>query len=73
MKLWISDIIRWLLALLFTYTAVSKLFALQQFKWAMSQAPVIGDYAAILAVMIPAVELFLVVLLLVERTRRAGL
>lgn len=73
MKKRIPEIVGGLLTLLFAYTAFSKLFAFQQFESVLSSAPVIGNYAGLLAVLIPAVELIIIRLLLVIKTRRAGL
>lgn len=73
MKKKIPDIICGLLILLFAYTAFSKLLDIHRFESVLSRAPLIGNHAAILAVLVPAVELMIVLLLLVPRTQRTGL
>ena len=73
MKKWIPDIICGLLILLFAYTAFSKILAFGQFRSALSNSPLIGNYSTLLAVLIPAIELIIVLSLLLPRTNKAGL
>lgn len=73
MKKWIPDIICGLLILLFAYTAFSKLLAFGKFRSVLKEAPFIANYAAVIAVLIPAVELMIVLLLLLPRARKTGL
>lgn len=73
MKKRIPDIISLLLTLLFAYTAFSKLFEFQRFELVLSRAPLIGSYSTLFAVLIPAVELIIVLLLVVPQTQRIGL
>lgn len=69
----IPDIICGLLILLFAYTAFSKLLAFEKFRSVLKEAPFIANYATVIAVLIPAVELTIVLLLLLPRTRKTGL
>jgi len=62
-----------LLILLFVYTAVSKLLELDVFRYVLSQSPLISRYASPLAAGLPVAELLVAGLLLLPRTRRAGL
>lgn len=69
----IVQLIAAMLIFLFAYAAVSKLFNFKVFRFTLGQMPVIGPYAAIATVVLPAVNLLAVLLLLIPRTRRAGL
>lgn len=73
MKKRIPDIICSLLTVLFAYTAFSKLLAFGKFRSVLKEAPFIGNYATVIAVLIPAVELTIVLLLLLPQARKTGL
>lgn len=73
MKKSIPDITCGLLILLFAYTAFSKLFTFHRFNSVLSIAPLIGKYSTLFAIIIPALELIIVLLLLLPRTQRTGL
>ena len=59
--------------LLFVYTALSKLFALDAFKTVLHDTPLIGSYAYLFACAIPLAELVTSFFLLIPGTRRTGL
>lgn len=73
MKRRIPDIICGLLILLFAYTAFSKLLTFSHFRSVLSGAPLIGKYSMLFAALIPAMELFIVILLFIPRTTNRGL
>jgi len=73
MKKRIPDIICGLLILLFAYAACSKLMELGKFTNVLSKAPVIGNYAAFLAGVVPMTELIIVLLLMIPGTQKTGL
>ncbi|HEX2845570.1 MAG TPA: MauE/DoxX family redox-associated membrane protein [Chitinophagaceae bacterium] len=61
------------LIFLFAYASLSKLFNFRTFRFTLGQMPVIGSYADPVTILIPAVNLLAVLLLLIPRTRKAGL
>ena len=67
------DIICGFLILLFAYTAFSKILAFGQFRFVLRSTPLTGNYSTLLAVLIPAIELIVVLLLLLSRTNKACL
>jgi len=69
----IVQLIAAVLIFLFAYAALSKLLNFKTFSFTLGQMPVIGSYASPATVLIPAMNLLAVLLLLVPRTRRAGL
>ncbi|MEO6683974.1 MAG: MauE/DoxX family redox-associated membrane protein [Ginsengibacter sp.] len=73
MKKRIPDIISGLLILLFVYAAASKLFDYEQSGMQLSRSPVIGDYAGVLAWLVPAMELLIAGMLTILATRLTGL
>lgn len=73
MKKWTPDIICGLLILLFAYTAFSKLIEFAKFRNVLNRAPLIANYAMFFAALIPATELVIVLLLVMPRTKKAGL
>ena len=73
MKKRIPEIICGLLILLFAYAAFSKLLEFGKFRSVLSEAPLISNYAALLAAVIPAVELIIVLLLIIPETQKSGL
>lgn len=62
-----------LLVLLFVYAAVSKLIDYGEFRNSLADAPFIGPYAGVLAWFIPALELYISLMLLFGATRLMGL
>lgn len=62
-----------LLVLLWTYAAVSKLLDHAPFQRVLAQSPLVGAGAGALAVLVPATELGIALLLLFPRTRFSGL
>lgn len=67
------DVICYLYVLLFLYAATSKLIDYDKFQLQMSKSPIITDYAPILAWMVPALEIIISIMLLINRTVKAGL
>ena len=67
------EIISLLFILLFVYAAVSKLLEYEQFKMQISQSPILGAYAGLLAWGVPGVEILVSFLLVFPRTRLWGL
>ena len=61
-----------LLILLFVYTAVSKWIDHQSFQNTISQSPLIGAYAGVVAWLLPIIELVIASLLFFESTRKGG-
>lgn len=62
-----------LLIFLFAYTAVSKLSNFGLFQALLSQSPLIGEKAILVAWLLPPFELVMAILLLVPRTRAMAL
>lgn len=65
--------ISFILILLFTYTAVSKILEHDMFAIVLSESPAIGKYAAIISWLLPAAEIVVVFFLLVPSVRLTGL
>jgi hypothetical protein len=59
--------------LLFSYTAVSKIIGFELFYIQLTQSEIIAGFAGVVAVGVPAIEILIVVLLLMNTTRLAGL
>lgn len=72
MKKWVTEIICLLYVLLFCYAAVSKLLDYQQFVQQLQDSP-LKQVAGITAWLTPATELLLALLLIIPKTRKAGL
>jgi hypothetical protein len=68
-----TEIISFLLTLLFVYAATAKLLEYPRFKDQLSVEPLIASYKNILAWLLPAVELGVAALLTVKNTRFYGL
>ncbi|WP_371416429.1 MauE/DoxX family redox-associated membrane protein [Pedobacter sp. L105] len=62
-----------LFALLFLYTASSKLLVYQNTELSMSKSPIITEFAPILVWMVPTIEIVISILLLVPKTVLIGL
>lgn len=69
---WIIEILAGLLALLFLYTALSKLVDLRHFVRAINNQPFDNRYTEVLVIALPAAEILAGLLLLVPRLRLAG-
>lgn len=67
------EIVCFLLILLFVYAAFSKLFSYPEFKNQLSRSPLIKEWAARIALILPLTELITATMLIVNITRRAGL
>jgi methylamine utilization protein MauE len=72
-KHWITELIIFLLAALFFYTAVDKLMDYHQFIWQINNQPFANSITPWLAPALPAIELTLTLLLLWHRTSLIGL
>lgn len=69
----LSAVTKYLLIFLFTYTGISKLIGHSVFYTTLLQSPVVRSYATPISWLIPVFELFIVLLLLLPRTRNMGL
>jgi hypothetical protein len=72
-KLLLIQIIASLLIFLLVYAAVSKFLELEAFKANLRKSPLIRSYAGWVSVAIPVTELVMAALLILPRTRSAGL
>lgn len=73
MKINATYIVSLLLIFLFSYTACSKLIDSKRFVGVLEHVPLIEWGAGVVALLLPLAELLIVLLLLFERTRLAGL
>jgi putative oxidoreductase len=69
----IIEVISALFILLFVYTATSKLFEMEKFKFVLKSFPVFGSWAGFIAYAVPITELAVSALLVIPRFRRVGL
>ena len=69
---WLAEMAAYLLALLFLYTALSKLFDFRHFIRAINNQPFDNRYTPVLVVAIPLAEILTGILLLVPKSRLAG-
>lgn len=69
----IADIISGVLLLLFLYTALSKLFDYETFRFVLKKSPLLYRFAGFIAIALPIAELLVVLLLFIPRTRLTGL
>lgn len=67
------DIVSFLLILLFSYAAVSKLLQYTTFTFQLRQSPFLSDYADIIVWLLPFSELLAVLLLLLKPTKILGM
>lgn len=67
------DIVTFLYVLLFVYASVSKLLDYQKFSVQLGQSPMLTNYAKLLALSVPVVELIIACFLLLPKTRLIGL
>lgn len=69
----IIDIVVFLYILLLVYAAFTKLLDYQKFVIQLGQSPILTHYATLLAWVVPLLELVISTLLIIPRTRLAGL
>jgi hypothetical protein len=69
----IIELICFLFVLLFVYAAISKLIDFENFQVQLGQSPLLSAFASWVSYLVPLVELLVVVLLVVNRWRFAGL
>lgn len=67
------DIVVFLYVLLLVYAALTKLMDYQKFVVQLGQSPILTQYANLIAVAVPLLELVVSLLLIIPRTRQAGL
>jgi len=72
-KTFVVDVICALLILLFMYAALSKLIDYEKFRVQLSQSPMLTLYASWVAIVVPAVEILLSLLLSINRLRLIAL
>lgn len=72
-RLKIIEVISAVFIFLFVYTSISKLLNFASFKFILGKSPLIGGLASILAVILPAIELLVSVLLFIPSTRKWGI
>lgn len=66
------EILSSLFIVLFVYTAVNKLMGYDSFQTVLTQSPLIGSFAAVIAWLLPLLELGIAGLLFFGSTRKAG-
>lgn len=69
----VVDIISSLFIVLFVYTAVSKWLNFDAFQAVISQSPLIGSFAPVVAWFLPVLELMVAALLVFPTVRKMGL
>ena len=69
----IVEVISFLFILLFVYAAVSKLTDFGKFKAQLGQSPILTDFAEIIALIIPAIEIAIAIMLIFPAMRRIAL
>jgi putative oxidoreductase len=69
----IKDVIAYMLALLFLYTAANKIWKFQNFEWVLSTLPFIGSYSTLIAYSVPSAEIIISIFLLIPFSRGYGL
>lgn len=67
------DIVGFLYILLLVYAALTKLMDYQKFVVQLGQSPILTQYANLLAVAVPLLELVISTLLIIPQARQAGL
>lgn len=72
-KTTIVNIISYSFILLFLYAAANKLMELEKFKVTIGQSPLLTDYAATLAWLVPVIEIAIAGMLAFKRTLLPGL
>jgi uncharacterized membrane protein YphA (DoxX/SURF4 family) len=66
-------ITQFLLVLLFVYTGISKWIAHDKFKGVLSKSPWVNNWAAVIAYLLPAIEILIAILLVIPTTIEVGL
>jgi vacuolar-type H+-ATPase subunit I/STV1 len=69
----IFDVITFIFIMLFVYTASSKFMTHESFMKVLGRSPLLGPFHVLLSYLIPAVEIILSGLLLLNKTKRLGL
>jgi len=69
----IAELVVGSLILLYIYTATSKLLDFGSFRHVLSRSPLIGNFAPVVAWILPSAEIVISVLLILPQTRRIGL
>jgi hypothetical protein len=69
----LSFLIYSLFIFLFVYTALSKWQHFNSFRAVLSKSPIIGNMSEVVAWILPAAELIVALMLLLQKTRRLGL
>lgn len=67
------DIVVFSYIMLFVYAALTKLLDYQKFVVQLGQSPILTDYAQVLAVVVPFIELGISLMLIFPKTRLKGL
>ncbi len=67
------DIVVFLYILMLVYAALTKLLDYQKFVVQLGQSPILTDYADVLAMVVPFIELAITIMLFFSRTRLLGL
>lgn len=69
----LSEIILFLCVALFVYAAATKLLDLEKFVVQIGQSPILTSYKRILAWLVPGLEFVIAALMIIPKTRLAGL
>jgi len=69
----ITEVIISAFILLFMYTATSKIYTFKSFDKVLSEVPLFGSFHLFIAVLIPASEIIIGVLLILSKTKKIGL
>jgi uncharacterized membrane protein YphA (DoxX/SURF4 family) len=72
-KEWIIEIVSALFVVLFIYAAATKLLDYDKFRLQIGQSPVLTGFAGTIVWLVPAVEVVLAMMLMMNRFRLAGL
>lgn len=67
------DIICILFVMLFLYASLTKLLDYEKFRIQLGQSPMLTEYAGFVAWFIPSIEILIVILLIIPRTRSGAL
>lgn len=73
LKIILIEIISFLLIFLFVYAAVSKLLDFQRFQIQLSQSPILAAFSRTIAVLVPALEIIISIMLILSKFRIFGL
>lgn len=65
----VVEIISFLLALLFSYAASTKLLDLQKFEVELSQSPMLNPISNLISILVPLIEITLAMMLFINKTR----